>query len=57
MSYKTYEVKIYDDGTKEWYINGKRLTKKEWKQRVSPVKELTVEEISKLLGHEVKIVK
>jgi len=103
MSYKTYEVKIYDDGTKEWYLNGelhredgpavegsygnkswylngKRhredgpaieysdgykewyinsvyLTEEEWKQRVSPVKELTVEEISKLLGHEVKIVK
>jgi hypothetical protein len=23
MSYKEYTVKVYDDGTKEWYLNGK----------------------------------
>ena len=23
MSYKTYEVKVYDSGGKEWYLNGK----------------------------------
>ena len=23
MSYKTYDVKVYDDGTKYWYLNGK----------------------------------
>ena len=22
MSYKTYEVRIHDDGTKAWYLNG-----------------------------------
>ena len=35
MSYKTYEVKVWYDGYKAWYLNGKRLTEKEWKQRVS----------------------
>ena len=24
MSYKTYEVHVYDIGTKRWYLNGKR---------------------------------
>jgi hypothetical protein len=24
MSYETYEVRIYSDGSKEWYQNGKR---------------------------------
>ena len=126
MSYKTYEVKIYDDGTKEWYLNGQRhredgpavewtdgtkywylngqlhredgpafedsngykswflngqrhredgpaieysggykewylndeeLTEEEWEKKVRPVKELTVEEISKRLDFDVKIVK
>ena len=80
MSYKTYEVRVYDDGTKEWYLNGqihredgpavegadgtkswylngKKLTKAEWKRRTSPVKEMTVAEISKELGYEVKVVK
>ena len=23
MSFKTYEVKVYDNGSKEWYLNGK----------------------------------
>lgn len=23
MSYKTYEVKVYDDGTKQWFLDGK----------------------------------
>lgn len=23
MTYKTYEVRVYDDGTKNWYHNGK----------------------------------
>jgi len=80
MSYKTYEVFVYDDGTKEWYLNGKRhredgpayewsdgtkywflngekLTEDEWKRRTSPVKEMTVSEISKKLGFEVKVIK
>jgi len=24
MSHKTYEVKVYSDGTQEWYLNGNR---------------------------------
>ena len=47
----------WDDGTKYWWLNGKKFTEDEWKRKVSPVKELTVEEISRLLGYEVKIVK
>jgi hypothetical protein len=23
MSYKTYEVRVYTNGTKEWFLNGK----------------------------------
>ena len=45
------------DGGKAWYLNGKELTEEEWKKRVSSAKELSVEEISRLLGYEVKIVK
>ena len=47
----------WDDGDNEWFLNGEKFTEEEWKKRVSPVKELTVEEISRLLGYEVKIVK
>ena len=45
------------DGDKWWYLNGEKITEEEWKKRVSPAKELSVEEISRLLGYEVKIVK
>ena len=45
---------IYADGTKRWFLNGKQVTEAEV---MNPVKELTVAEISKLLGYEVKIVK
>ena len=102
MTYKTYKVKVYnngdkhwylngkrhredgpaieyDDGNKEWYLNGKRhredgpavewangfkkwylngieYTEAEWKAKINPVKELSVKEISDLLGYEVKVV-
>ena len=45
------------NGIKSWWINGRLLTEEEWKKKVSSVKELTVSEISKILGYEVKIVK
>ena len=45
------------DGSKSWWINGEYLTEENWKKKVFPVKELTVSEISKMLGYEVKIVK
>ena len=103
MTYKTYEVKVYNDGRKSWHLNGKlhredgpaiecidgskywylngkrhredgpavewaggnkywylngtEYTEAEWKAKLNPVKELSVKEISDLLGYEVKVVK
>ena len=80
MTYKTYEVRVYDNGNKYWYFNGKRhredgpavdwvsgskywylngieYTEADWKAELNPVKELSVKEISDLLGYEVKVVK
>lgn len=49
------------DGDKWYYLNGKMYTREEWKKEVnknkSKAKELTVSEVSKLLGFEVKIIK
>ena len=45
------------EGDKCWYLNDVSYTKEDWKKKVYPVKELTVSEISKMLGYEVKIVK
>ena len=47
----------YVNGNKLWFIEGKEYTEEEFLKKTSLVKELTVEEISKLLGYEVKIVK
>jgi hypothetical protein len=47
---------IWADGTKRWYLNGKRLTETKFNERKSG-KHLTVAEIEELLGHKVKIVK
>jgi hypothetical protein len=47
----------YYDGTKFWYLNGKFLLKEEFDKAMSPVKELSVKQISELLGYEVKIIK
>ena len=79
MTYKTYEVKVYNDGSKFWYLNGElhredgpavecvgdkywylndtEYTEAEWKAKLNSVKELSVKEISDLLGYEVKVVK
>jgi hypothetical protein len=46
------------DGRKEYWIEGVRYTEEEFlKKTQPPVEELTVAEISKRLGYEVKIVK
>ena len=45
------------NGSKEWYLNGGELTEEQHKIQTSPVKDYTVTEISKLLGHNVRIVK
>ena len=80
MTYKTYEVKVYDngdkswylnderhredgpaiewvDGSKYWFLNGTEYTEAQWKAKLKPVKELSVKEISDILGYEVKVVK
>ena len=44
------------DGGKEWYLNGKEVTEEEHKRMTSPVAEMTMEEISKALGKQVKVV-
>lgn len=45
------------DGSKFWYLNGQRLTKKEFNQRTQPHKEMTIAQLEKVLGHKIKIVK
>lgn len=47
----------YADGTKHWFLNGEEYTKEEFKKKTAPVKEYTVADLEKLLGHPVKIVK
>jgi hypothetical protein len=44
-------------GYKYWYLNDTQYTEAEWKAKLNPVKELSVKEISDLLGYEVKVVK
>ena len=48
----------YANGDEYWYIEGKEYTKGEFDAIVNApkVKELTMSEISKLLGYEVKVV-
>ena len=43
-------------GYKAWYLNGKEVTEEEHKRMTSPVVEMTMEEISKALGKQVKVV-
>ena len=103
MSYKEYTVKVYDNGTKFWYLNGQshredgpaieyddgtkswylngnlhredgpaiegasgskfwylndqEYSEEEFLKKTSPIKEYTVADLEKLLGHPVKIVK
>jgi hypothetical protein len=45
------------DGHKKWWIKGKEYTEEEFLKLTSPVKELTVAQISELLGYEVKVVR
>jgi hypothetical protein len=44
------------DGDKFWWLRGQRLTEEDFNQRTTP-KEMTVEQISKLLGYKIKIIK
>ena len=44
------------NGYKSWWLNGKYVTEEEHKRRTSKVVEMTMEEISKALGKQVKVV-
>ena len=46
----------YNNGDKSWYLNGKRLTEAEHEAKMNPVKELTVDQLSELLGYKIKVV-
>jgi hypothetical protein len=46
------------NGNKYWYLNDKEYTEQEFNEKMNPkAKELSVSDISKLLGYEVKVVK
>ena len=47
----------YPDGTKYWFLNDEEYTEEEFLKKTSPIKELTVADLEKLLGYAVKIVK
>ena len=44
------------NGYKSWYLNDKKVTQEEHKRQTSPIIEMTVAEISKALGKQVKVV-
>ena len=44
------------NGSKAWFLNDEEVTKEEHKRMTSPVVEMTVAEISKALGKQVKVV-
>jgi hypothetical protein len=46
----------YASGDKEWYLNGEEVTEEEHKRMTSKVIEMTMGEINKALGKQVKVV-
>ena len=44
------------NGDKEWWLNGEEVTEEEHKRQTSKVVEMTMEEINKALGKQVKVV-
>ena len=47
----------YADGDKSWYLNGVQYTEEEYYSKLNPAKELTMSELVKELGYNVKIIK
>ena len=45
----------YADGDESWYLNGEYLTEEEHKAKTNPTVEMTMEEICKALGKNVKV--
>ena len=46
----------YASGDKCWWLNGKKVTEEEHKRQTSPVVEMTMGEIIKAIGKQVKVV-
>ena len=46
----------FASGYKYWFLNGERVTEEEHKRLTSKVVEMTMEEINKALGKQVKVV-
>ena len=44
------------NGSKYWWLNDEKVTEEEHKRMTSPVVEMTMEEINKALGKQVKVV-
>ena len=44
------------NGSKSWFLNDEEVTQEEHKRQTSPIIEMTVAEISKALGKQVKVV-
>jgi len=47
----------YANGDKYWYLNGIEYSEKEFLRKTATTKELTMTELVKILGYNVKIVK
>jgi hypothetical protein len=47
----------YSNGEKYWWLNGEYLTEEEFNERMAPAVEMTMAEINKALGKNVKVVK
>jgi hypothetical protein len=45
------------NGYKAWYLNNEHLTEEEFNKRMAPTVEMTMAQISKALGKNVKVVK
>ena len=48
---------VVEGDYQRWFLHGVEYTEDEFNAKISPAKELTIEQISNLLGYEVKIVK
>jgi hypothetical protein len=44
-------------GSKSWFLNGEEYSEENFRKKTSPVKEYTVAELEKLLGHPLKVIK
>ena len=47
----------WSDGSKSWYMNDQEYSEEEFLKKTNPIKEYTVADLEKLLGHPVKIIK